>query len=572
MGVGLFLAAVLLASLSLPADGQCPPLFIGPNCSSCFSRQQIICSRNRSYLHVDYRLFTLDGSQLMGHSIFELTQTNRPSLLDRVYREMVSDISELNNDTCGPIHRDSTNFCSRCQKGYALSPYTYYGVPCTKCSPQGLGWLWYIFLELCFPTLIFFCSLLFRIRITSGVMIGFVFYCQVVANTFTSPYFRYLLEGDSRRFTQIILTVYGFWNMDFFRFVVPQFCVSESLGTLEAVALGYVSAFYPLFLTLAVYCLIKLHQRGWGPLVAAWRPFHWYSISFKRRFLRGDASLIDTFATFLLLSYSKIILVSLQLVRPMKVYNITHGHRDGSPRSMLRSIDPAMLYLKNHHLYYGLLAMSVLMVFTVLPTLILCLHPTRWGRRQLSRWKLTASKDFNRLVSAFQVSFKNGREDGFTDYRAVAAIHIAHRITIFFSNIFLQGHDFITYEPFLMQAVLFVATFAFYAYAQPHRKFWHTCMELLLLTLLTAQSLICFKLYGACPYQGPSVNRCSGDLQRIIKVQLAVLCVPQAAFLVYLLGLVGRKFYLISMNLEARCFSLVRYPSLREYTSLETYS
>ena len=158
-----------------------------------------------------------------------------------------------------------------------------------------------------------FCSLSHvSSEITSGFMIGFVLYCQIVANIFTCSLYFTVLQEKNWVLTQVMLTLYGFWNMDFFRLVVPHFCVSEQLSTLGVVSLGYISAVYRLLLTLVLYSLIKLHHRGCRLVVAIWRPLHRYFIRF-RRFWQTSTSLMDVFATFLLLSYSKMLFVSFNL-------------------------------------------------------------------------------------------------------------------------------------------------------------------------------------------------------------------------------------------------------------------
>ena len=143
-------------------------------------------------------------------------------------------------------------------------------------------------------------------------MISFVLYCQIVANIFTCSLYFIVLQEQNWVLTQVMFTLYGFWNMDFFRLVVPHFSVSEQLSTLGVVSLGYISAVYPLLLTLVLYSLIKLHHRGCRPVVAIWRPLHRHFIRF-RRFCQTSTSLVDVFATFLLLSYSKMLFVSFNL-------------------------------------------------------------------------------------------------------------------------------------------------------------------------------------------------------------------------------------------------------------------
>ena len=45
---------------------------------------------------------------------------------------------------------------------------------------------------------------------------------------------------------RILLAIYGFWNLDFFRTVIPRICLK--VDTLQALALDYGIAFYPLAL------------------------------------------------------------------------------------------------------------------------------------------------------------------------------------------------------------------------------------------------------------------------------------------------------------------------------------
>ena len=57
---------------------------------------------------------------------------------------------------------------------------------------------------------------------------------------------------------------------------------------------------------------IKLHDNNFRPVVWLWKPFHRYFVHFRRRW-DSTASIINAFTTFLLLSFSKILFVSLSL-------------------------------------------------------------------------------------------------------------------------------------------------------------------------------------------------------------------------------------------------------------------
>ena len=223
-----------------------------------------------------------------------------------------------------------------------------------------------------------------------------------------------------------MLTLYGFWNMDFFRLVVPHFCVSEQLSTLGVVSLGYISAVYPLLLTLVLYSLIKLHHRGCRPLVAIWRPLHRHFIRF-RRFWQTSTSLMDVFATFLLLSYSKMLFVSFNLARPITHYAIINGSFSKIKETKSMSIDPMLQFNHLNHLYFSIPASLIIVILSIIAPLVLLLYPTRCSKKIFNKFRLTKSDDFAQLVAAFQDSFKNG-ENGTRDYRAFSALYVIHRV------------------------------------------------------------------------------------------------------------------------------------------------
>ena len=54
-------------------------------------------------------------------------------------------------------------------------------------------------------------------------------------------------NGETLRVgTKILLTLYGVFNLDFFHYVLPPFCISSKLRPTHVLFLGYISAFYPL--------------------------------------------------------------------------------------------------------------------------------------------------------------------------------------------------------------------------------------------------------------------------------------------------------------------------------------
>jgi len=66
------------------------------------------------------------------------------------------------------------------------------------------------------------------------------------------------LNPTSRAVFKVILTCYGFWNLDFC-YLIPHFSVNQDLINIHVLALQYVSAFYPLLLIVLTYACVELH-------------------------------------------------------------------------------------------------------------------------------------------------------------------------------------------------------------------------------------------------------------------------------------------------------------------------
>ena len=88
----------------------------------------------------------------------------------------------------------------------------------------------------------------------------------------------------------------------------------------QTLALDYLLAFYPLILILFMYFLVEVYDRNFRLFVWLWRPFHRCFVHFRRNW-NIRTSLVDAFATFLLLSYVKLLSVSVDLLSPVTLFN-----------------------------------------------------------------------------------------------------------------------------------------------------------------------------------------------------------------------------------------------------------
>ena len=100
----------------------------------------------------------------------------------------------------------------------------------------------------------------------------FVLFSQIVVTVFNQYSWNHgfmepELDTTSRAVFKAILTGYGFWNLDFFRYFIPPFCVSQGLKNIHVLALQYVSAFYPLLLIALTYACVELHGNNFRPIL-----------------------------------------------------------------------------------------------------------------------------------------------------------------------------------------------------------------------------------------------------------------------------------------------------------------
>ena len=251
------------------------------------------------------------------------------------------------------------------------------------CDSPVVGWLLYFFLVL-FPITVFYIFvIIFNIQATAPPFSAFV----LMSQTFCMMELTYMpLEmklGEYKELSillQIVRVLCGFWNLDFFRYLVPPFCISSNLSTLQALNLEYIHVIYPLFLVFITFICIELHARNCKLLIVLWKPFH-RCVVHLRRSLDPRASIVNAFSTFLLLNLSKLVFVTRN-----SIYATTMFHVDSALSIKYTSFlyaDPNIQQYSKQHIPYLLVSVMALATFFAIPTALLCLYPTKIFRRLL---------------------------------------------------------------------------------------------------------------------------------------------------------------------------------------------
>ena len=233
------------------------------------------------------------------------------------YIPLPDNVSKLNDFMCEPLNRKG-RVCSECKDGFgpALASYGFL-IQCSNCTDSGwYGILLYTFLEIV-PVTVFYLVviLIFQINITSAPMTCYIMYSQLIPLWWSFSFSGedihlsrhiFFINHQLEFFRKLIFALYDLWNLRFFNFLMPPFCISSKLKPLHIALLGYFSIFYPMILILLTWLLIKLHDRNFKPLVWLWRLMHRCFTRLRRKWSK-TSDIVDAFSTFFLLSFSKVL-------------------------------------------------------------------------------------------------------------------------------------------------------------------------------------------------------------------------------------------------------------------------
>ena len=391
------------------------------DCGSDLSGR-VYCNSTLGALGIlDCYCMTYDESMenvIVGPCIYNCANRATQISQDSFYHYLPNNSSELNRIMCEPFNR-AGQLCGQCQEGYGTPLYSY-DVRCIKCSGTHYHWLMYIAVAYFPLTLFLLLVLCCRISATSAKLNAFVTVAQIIA---IPANLRVILHSSKHTtylpLIQILATLFGIWNLDFFRTVIPPICMN--LSTLQALSMDYAIAFYPLLLLVFAYLLIELHAHDFWPIVQLWRPFQ--RCCGNRWDIRS--SIINAFATFLLLTYIRLLNVSFDLLAPIHIFD-AHGKKHG----LFLYYDGSVQYFGREHLPYAILAVIVMLFLVIFPLLLFIVYPMRCFQKCLTYFNLRCHA-LRVFMDAFQGHYKDGT-DGTCDCRYFAAVYPLLKIILFF--------------------------------------------------------------------------------------------------------------------------------------------
>ena len=221
---------------------------------------------------------------------------------------------------------------------------------------------------------------------------------------------------------------------------------------------------------------------------------------------------VHIFATFFVLSYSKVLFVSFSLLQ------ITYPQLSRGNNLRPLSVDPHIHYFSPGHLPYVVPAITIIVTLGVLLPLLLMLYPTRCGSRYFG------GRIVKTFVESFQDSYKDGT-NGSRDYRAVSALYLVRRVVVCtFTVNFVKNQPTIPGGPLIL-SVLSMIGVAFFGFAMPYKSSIHNLLDVLILTLLAVHAVYASVLQGTTDYGTDELD-----------TQIALGFLPLLAVSVYTLG------------------------------------
>ena len=357
------------------------------------------------------------------------------------------------------------------RRGNNTVHFNSYQFTCKEDNSCSLGWLYYILSEIVPVTILFLIVIIFDIELTKGAVNGLILYLQISDNTLKEVEF----EVHSPILIKIIdvyKSITQIFNLNFFEFEETSFCIWKEAKVIDIIAFKYITALYSLLLVIAVILVMKFcYGRRMRCTSATCKLCGKHNIGVRGTIIRGISS-------FLILSYSKCIKISIRLLTAVPLYK-----KGGEIYEIVSFYDGNLTFFQGLHLVYALPAILIILTLGVIPPMLLISYPACY--RLLALFKINETKFSTCLCKIvpleklkpffdfFQQSFKD-------EYRFFSGLYFVYRIILVAP--FMLVYD--TAYFYLSTQIGLALIFTVHAIFQPYKNKWHNFSDGLLLMVL----------------------------------------------------------------------------------------
>ena len=419
---------------------------------------------------------------------------------------------KLDELICSPNNREGV-LCGRCKSGYSVYTNSKF-YQCGHCNVQS-GIAVIIFAKYV-PLVIFLIAIIFLdINLASGQLNTFVFFSQMLPSLNLYAGGQIPISDVAKPFVQIYQFCYGVFNLQYFESLdsFPGVCMVKSRSALTSVALDYISAACPLIIIFIVWSIMYTsdhcgRRNAVGKVVNCFRSIYKRvkpnkKVSLSESFFRG-------FVTFLVLSYTKVTLVTFNLL------NAAYLPGPGGKRyDIVVNLDGTLAYFGRGHLPYAIPAILVLIFIVLLPLVIIAMYPRTCTRLGI---------DIHKIIPLFDTL--NGAFKHNCYYFAL--LYFVYRLSLVAIFSFTPE----VHQQYVLQQTLSIAILVFHLIKRPYKENMHNIVDLCLLALIpTVLGISFFQLFIVITSN--TIN------QFAMAVQIMLLYLP----LVYLVTIIAYKLY-----------------------------
>lgn len=402
------------------------------------------------------------------------------------YIVLPRNISKLNDYMCKSMNRKGF-LCKDCIDGFGPS-VTSVGYICSNCSTIWYGIPLFLLVELLPVTAFYILILVLPIRLTTSPMTCFIMYSQfIVLEIIIERKLPVDLFPPTNPLLRVVLVVYGIWNLDFFRYVLPPFCVNSNLQLVHIYLLGYVSIIFPILLIVISWICVEIHDHNCQPLVCLCKPLHRVFIKVQR-VIKVKHDIIDVFAAFMVLSYSKMVYQSYALMKCTTISNCSSEYETTQDHVMM--LDMNIRCGSAEHVLIAIPVLITAFVLSVIPMIILAFYPVKIFRKCMAKFKLNKLA-LLAFIERFHGCYKDGL-NGSRDMRSFSGFYFLLRcllpaLAAILHKILYKAHVHI----WEFRGVLFSIAALLTAYSQPYKEKYMNVLDTLLLAHL---SIVCHLL------------------------------------------------------------------------------
>ena len=383
---------------------------------------------------------------------------------------ITSSLSSLYEEQCSPFRRKGA-FCSECNNGTAYPAYSF-SLKCVHCRWGWRNVVKYVAVAYGPLTVFLFLLMAFRVSVNSAPLLGFIFVAQISSIPFQLKIGVGAIESgefEEKPYQavgiHILTAAYSIWNLDFFRSIIPPFCLHPDWTVMQIRCLDYVISSYPFVIILFTYTIVEFYSRGYR-ICLWWKPFH-RCFAQLRSGMNIKTSLVDAFGTFFSLSYSKTLNTTGALLAFTHTWNSEGGVGHRVPYyAPSDDFQPT---------YVGL-AIFFFVLFNILPIIVLFFYSLRQPPQEEN-----VEGFFQPLLETLLTSYRDGK-DGGRNCRFFCIAYLTARIVInvaliIMPNIFFQ----------LVAAFILLIIGMLVAVIKPYKStIYNTVDTVLMLTLALA--------------------------------------------------------------------------------------